>query len=379
MNRARILAPFVVVALAAPASAQFSYPDFSSTPLLNLVGATQITNGDLVLATSATFQAGAAWHSVQQDVAGGFETTFTYNFSSAAGADGLAFVLQNDAATALGLCGGSNGYSRGTSTGCIQGNNLDIQSALVVEFDLWNNTEYGDPSDNHVAAHVRQSSSALCHQNNALGSAPLPFDLNDGVARTAKIKHDGVNKLEVFITDMTIPVLTVPFALTSLALNGSLAWVGFTGATGGAVTDITIDSWSFGSCAGSAIPYGVGCAGTGGFVPQMLVSGCPESTNQIALEISKGLGGASSILLFGWGQGSFPIGSSGCSLLLNPLFGPPVFLTLSGTNPGEGSLFLPGIIAAGKQGISFAMQLWVFDPASPAGAAASNAVLVTIG
>ena len=136
-------------ALCSPAAADFEYPDFTSSDSLILVGSAASPGADLVLTPFLNWHAGAAWHGFKQLVGNGFVTTFEFSISTI-GADGMAFVLQNDHQSALGLCGGSLGFSGGISSGCTFGQNVDIQNALVVELDTWNNGEYGDPDDNHV-------------------------------------------------------------------------------------------------------------------------------------------------------------------------------------------------------------------------------------
>jgi len=140
-----------------------------------------------------------------------------------------------------------------------------------------------------------------------------------------------------------------------------------------------IDDFMFDPCNGAVHPYGAGCPGTGGHVPVLAMGGCPEEGQQVSLEISDGLGGSSAILLFGLGQGATPVGASGCDLLVAPVIGPALTLPLTPGGPGQGSLFLPGLIPGGTAGASFTMQVWVIDPASSAGAAASNGIEVTIG
>ena len=377
---ARLGATLLLAGLLAPAARpDFTYADFTSTAGLNLVGGATTNNGNLFLTLNQTFTAGGVWHQTAQNVSGGFDTTFSFRMSNPGGADGMAFVLQNDSPTVLGSCGGAMGYSSGTSTGCTQGTNADIQNALVVELDIWNNTEYQDTSFNHVSVQRSISPNELCHNLNSLASVDAPFNLNDAATHVCRIRHDGLETLEVYLDDLGTPLLTVAVKLTDVGLANGAGWVGITGATGGVSTFHIVEDWTFDSCTGARVPYGTGCPGTGGFVPELSLGGCPEEGTQIALEVSNGLGGANAILLFGLAQGSTPVGASGCSVLVSPLVGPQLTLPLSPGNPGTGSLFLPAVLPLGTAGASFTMQIWVIDPASPAGAAASNGLLVTVG
>ncbi|MBK6942295.1 MAG: hypothetical protein IPH13_19130 [Planctomycetes bacterium] len=130
-------------------------------------------------------------------------------------------------------------------------------------------------------------------------------------------------------------------------------------------------------CGGDADEYGVGCAGTGGFVPSLSIEGCPQVGDLFSVEIANGLGSAPAVLLIGLGQGSIPVGG-GCSLLVTPLA--PVSLTvpLGGFGPGTGSLSIPLIVTPNLAGADFTLQVWVVDGATGVGGAGSNGVHVHI-
>ncbi len=129
-------------------------------------------------------------------------------------------------------------------------------------------------------------------------------------------------------------------------------------------------------CAGTQMNYGQGCPGTGGY-PELLVTGCPVVNDQLGIKISKGLGGANALLVFGLGQGSVPIGH-GCTLHVAPVFGPQFLLTLSPGGPGKGTVLIVGALPPSVAGVTFTTQAFVFDPSSPAGVAATNAAIVNI-
>ncbi|MFG0317221.1 MAG: hypothetical protein ACF8XB_08115 [Planctomycetota bacterium JB042] len=99
-----------------------------------------------------------------------------------------------------------------------------------------------------------------------------------------------------------------------------------------AADDLTFEAPT--ACGGS---YGVGCPGTGGFVPTMLALGCGGST--LSLTIDGGLGGAASFLLLGTSAAELPMGGS-CSLLVFPPIGPIGPLPLGGAGAGNGTTTL---------------------------------------
>src|SRR5262249_2121988 len=95
-----------------------------------------------------------------------------------AGADGIVFVLQNNASTALAGAGGALGYAT-------QGTGVDgIAPSVGVEFDTFFNPEYGDTDSNHVGINVNGSVFSVAAQN-------VPGRFDDGRLWTAWIDYDG--------------------------------------------------------------------------------------------------------------------------------------------------------------------------------------------
>lgn len=123
--------------------------------------------------------------------------------------------------------------------------------------------------------------------------------------------------------------------------------------------------------------FGAGCAGSGGFTPNLTLTGCPRPGAAVTLSIDQALGGAGALLLFGTGAaaGTLP---GGCPLLLAGILPLAVSLPLGGTGPGGGSVSIatgvPGNAAPG----TIALQAIVFDPQGQGGIAASNGLGVTI-
>lgn len=220
----------LVAGLVAPPllAANFQYSDFSSTAGLSLVGsATQ--NGNVLRLTPADYyQAGAAWYNTQVPVAGGFQTTFQFQFSDFGSliADGITFTIQPGSAAALGSWGGDLGYG-------------GIGNSLAVEFDTYNNGEFNDPNENHVGIDLNGS------MEHSLGVATPSGLMADGSVHTARITYAGGN-LSVFLDDLSTPLLNEPLNLGSLvSLNAGQAYVGLTGGTGAGYENQDILNWSF--------------------------------------------------------------------------------------------------------------------------------------
>ena len=120
MVRAVALAALLWARIAAASG--FEFTDFARTKELFLVRDAFRSKNALRLTEAARFQAGAAWYKVKQPVAGGFETAFTFRFASQdtgpnRGADGSAFVVQNEARTAVGGFDASAGFMRSRRLG----------------------------------------------------------------------------------------------------------------------------------------------------------------------------------------------------------------------------------------------------------------------
>ncbi len=125
-------------------------------------------------------------------------------------------------------------------------------------------------------------------------------------------------------------------------------------------------------------PYGTGCSGSGGFVPRLDLTGAASPGGTVALIISRGLGGAPSLLFFGAGQDSIPM-PGGCTFLVGTL-GPPIpLLVLTGSGPGAGSASISGQLAlATPIGLTLSTQAFVYDAGVPRAFASSNAVKMTV-
>jgi hypothetical protein len=124
--------------------------------------------------------------------------------------------------------------------------------------------------------------------------------------------------------------------------------------------------------------YGTGCPGSGGHTPVLSLAGCAEPGQPVALALTKGLGGAGAVLLFGIGSAALPL-PGGCTLLTAPLL-PAVLgpVPLSGTGPGNGLFVVTGTIPLGTATGTIYIQGFVIDPGSSSTYAASNGVVLNV-
>jgi lysophospholipase L1-like esterase len=217
----------------------------NNLPPLNLVGNAVRLEDRLRLTVDQESQTGAAWLPAKQQVQDGFEATFDWQINRAnprRGADGFAFVIHNADLPFPGLAlgGGRNGLGYS-----------GILNSLAVEFDTLQNLpeefggELGDPNDNHISVQSRGTLPNTANPTFSLGSTTgLPL-LADGNVHRAKVVYVP-GTLTIFLDDLTRPVLTVPVDLgTTLSLDNSRAWIGFTAATGGRSQAHDILSFSF--------------------------------------------------------------------------------------------------------------------------------------
>jgi hypothetical protein len=214
-----------------------NYPNFSSTAGLTLVGNAAQAGNRLQLTPAESSKVGGAWFTEKQFVADGFKTSFAFEVSQPDpnfGADGFVFIVQNVSPTALGQGGSSLGFMDiGVGPG--------LDNFLGVEFDTHNSGITFDTNGNHIAVQSKSPGQARAF----LASANPPFAIQGGGVHTAQISYDpGV--LKIAVDGSRTNLLQVNVNLSSLlGLTDGLAWVGFTGATGGAWEKHDLLNWTF--------------------------------------------------------------------------------------------------------------------------------------
>lgn len=204
------------------------YPTFSNTAGLQLNDASVQSSNAILLASSASDRRGSFFTSSQYAVTGGFSAVFEFRISSpggatdgiAAGADGLAFVVQRAGATALGGSGEGLGYGpRGGTAG--------ITPSVAVEFDTFRNS--WDPSSNHIGINPGANLTSAA-------SLDVAQAFDNGLKWTVWVDYSG-SVLEVRANTTGIRPLAADLthSVNLLStLGGTSAFIGFTGATGSA-------------------------------------------------------------------------------------------------------------------------------------------------
>jgi len=216
-----------------------------SSENLALVGDAELLNSGLRLNSTEANLYGAAWTTVKPSVADGFETTFDFRISKPGGAnhpetfndgaDGLAFVIQNSEAAAIGGNQGGIGYS-------------GIPNSLAIEIDTWWNVlHHGDPNGNHISVQTQGTEPNSVHHRYSLRTFTFIPKLTDFQVHTLKIVYSP-GRMSVFLDDFDEKLFSVRVNLNELLnLDQGAAWIGFTASTGAAWENHDIVSWSFSS------------------------------------------------------------------------------------------------------------------------------------
>ncbi len=188
------------------------------------------------LTPATTAQNGCAWSTSQFDFTQNFDNEFTVNLGGDdAGADGLAFVIQNAATGSNTPCGASGG-----------GIGADgITPSLIIEFDTWAN---GDRTDANILSwepscdHIAVETDGTLIQDGITNSAPAfgpvqasstNCNIEDGADHTVRITYDASSNLFTIYFD-GVQRLQFNFDLAAHFGSNSAYW-GFTASTGGAV------------------------------------------------------------------------------------------------------------------------------------------------
>lgn len=130
------------------------------------------------------------------------------------------------------------------------------------------------------------------------------------------------------------------------------------------------------SCGGMATPYGVGCGGSGGLVPQLAVDGCIAQGGVGRFEVTNALGAALGFIFVGLNS-STNVVAGGCVAHVFPILYVTPIVT-SGSGPGNGTFEAVFGLPFPALDVIVRTQVYVADPGSPVGFSNTNAVTVDI-
>jgi hypothetical protein len=204
-----------------------------STGGMIMAGAAKLNGSALELTNGGTFEAAAAWFTAEANISA---FTNDFNFQITPGtvptADGFTFTLQASSASAIGPYGGGLGYGTSSTTGP-----SGIPKSVAIKFDLFSNAGEGANSTGLYANGASPTVPAVTLSNINLHSTDV-FHVH--------MVYDGTN-LVMTITDTATNVAfthTWPIDIPT-TLGGPIAYVGFTGGTGGGTAIQDILNWTF--------------------------------------------------------------------------------------------------------------------------------------
>jgi Malectin domain/Legume lectin domain/Chitobiase/beta-hexosaminidase C-terminal domain len=224
-----------------PNAATINYGIGFATPTgMQFNGTTDLDDSRLQLTNGGANQAGSAFFTTPMNISN-FTTDFTFQLSDAM-ADGITFTIQNSSAgaTALGPGGGGLGYGPDAP-----GGTPGISNSVAVKYDLYSNNGEGDDSTGLYT----NGASPTTPATDMTSSGVI---LNNGDTMAVHISYNGTT-LTMTITDSTVnATFTTSWPINiPQTIGGNMAFVGFTGGTGGLSASQKIETWTFASTATS--------------------------------------------------------------------------------------------------------------------------------
>jgi len=200
---------------------------------IHLVGAARLLGDRLRLTPAGVQRVGAAWFSPKQKVTAGFETEFLFQLTDQGGlgpgADGFAFVLQNEGLNAIAGRGSAGGFAIGD--GWHDPTKPGIPRSIAVFFDTYYNGDADDPSDNYVAICTNGAIPQMHWPPRRLGVArKLKIHMKDKRVHKARIRYKPP-MMAVYLDDGE-PIVRVPVDLSTVVDPSGYTYVGFTASTG---------------------------------------------------------------------------------------------------------------------------------------------------
>lgn len=221
---------------------------FTSPSGLVLNGAANFDGTRLRLTHGGTGETSSAWYAAPVNVQA-FVQDFNFQLTNPLG-DGITFVIQGVGTSAIGPGGAGLGYGAPSPNG-----RGGIPNSVAIKFDLYNN--YGE-GINSTGIYTDGASPTVPADD----LTPNGVDLHSGHVFNVHMTYDGTT-LHVIITDtMTFQRFAISWTLNIPQTVGTtLAYIGFTGSSGGVTAIQEILNWTFASQ--GAINYGSGFTSKG--------------------------------------------------------------------------------------------------------------------
>ncbi|KAI5059801.1 hypothetical protein GOP47_0026120 [Adiantum capillus-veneris] len=258
------LALSIIAQLVCSQNVSFTFPDFSSTENLLILGNTTISEDGSSLfmtynssgATGPYFISRVLYstpilmHNLSQGLATSFSTSFTFSIATNQTditADGFTFVVapNNLLPTTRSASGAAMGLF---DVDFYKGSNASMLQIVAVEYDTFLNLEYVDPDDNHVGLDINSLTSTI---NQSLPSELVLKSTNVSRRLITWIDYDAVaHQLDVHLA--VAPALkesaTKVLSYSKLSLWDHVkgtSFVGFTAGTGIFREKNAIHDWNF--------------------------------------------------------------------------------------------------------------------------------------
>lgn len=183
-----------------------------------------ISTRSLILTTNVGNQASSAFYNLKIGTRRDFTVTFTYTPSGDRAADGFTFLIQNNSITGLGNAGGSLGYYPTFTNSMAIGFNL--YSSYTVGVEYFHNATVDPQSTTYTSV-------------SSLGSGTA-VNVTIVYSYSAKTLVLTLVQGATTIYNHTYTAIDIPTIVGS-----PVAWVGFTGATGGSQSTQTISNFIF--------------------------------------------------------------------------------------------------------------------------------------
>jgi hypothetical protein len=222
---------------------------FSGETSLTLNGGATISGTRLRITDGGGTEARSAFHTTPVNIAQ-FTTDFSFQLTNP-NADGFTFTVQGSAPTAVGPSGGGLGYGPDNVTNPSASSNTPIAKSVAIKFDLYNNAGEGADSSGSYTNGASPTTPAVDMTSSGV-------NLHSGDVCDVHVTYNGTT-LTWTITDATTAKTFTASATVNIPtiVGGNVAYVGFTGGTGGATATQEIITWTFTSGSSAAIQYEV--------------------------------------------------------------------------------------------------------------------------
>jgi len=216
-----------------------AYPDFNTNGpgwLLNgdtVNGGPLITNDVLTLTDGSAGENRSGWFYTPLYI-GGFQASFTYQDIGGNGADGCAFVVQNDprGTAALGFPGGGLAYS-------------SIAPSVAVLLNIYGGAHCG-PSGWMLGTNGVGAIDIVGNVSGRAYQSTAPVNLDAGNPIAVRLRYSG-GVLQMSLTDIvTSNVFQTNIIVDIPSFVGTnAAWIGITGSEGGVLSHQIVSAFSY--------------------------------------------------------------------------------------------------------------------------------------